>query len=132
LAYGANLLAGFAKSLVAPARARQIVADGKPLGPAVLSLNLLTALGPLILTALTFFGIWWYVVIHQKAIEEASKPEGVQQLGTPGLTRAGPSAAELGPGDSFYWWFWGSAIFFGLILLRYYWRMDSARFVVLK
>jgi TRAP-type mannitol/chloroaromatic compound transport system permease large subunit len=132
LAYGANLLAGFAKSLVAPARARQIVADGKPLGPPVLYLNFLTALGPLILTALTFFGIWWYVVIHQKAIEEAAKPEGVQQLGTPGLTRAGPSAAELGPGDSFYWWFWGTAIFFALVLLRYYWRMDSARFVVLK
>ena len=32
----------------------------------------------------------------------------------------------------FYWWFWGISALLALLLVRYYWRMDAARFVVLK
>jgi len=132
-AYSPNLLVALLKSMLAPARAGEIKDDkGQPLGWRPLAFNFLTAIGPFLMTAATFFGIWWYVVIHQKSIEEAANPAGVQQLGTPGVTVQGPSEAELGTPDSFYWWFWGSAVFFAVVLVRYYWRMDAARFVVLK
>jgi len=132
-AYSQNLLVALFKGMFAPARAREITDDkGRPLSRPLVAFNFLTALGPLIMTAATFAGIWWYVVIHQKSIEEAANPSGVQQLGTPGIATTGPSEAELGTPDSFYWWFWGTAIFFAALLVRYYWRMDAARFVVLK
>ncbi|HSI02515.1 MAG TPA: TRAP transporter large permease subunit, partial [Reyranella sp.] len=132
-AFSRNLLVALIKAQLAPAGAREIKDDkGRPLSPPLVAFNFVTALGPFLMTAITFAVIWWYVVIHQKAIEEAATPAGLQQLGTPGLATAGPSEAELGPADSFYWWFWGTAIVFALLLVRYYWRMDAARFVVLK
>jgi TRAP-type mannitol/chloroaromatic compound transport system permease large subunit len=131
--YSSNLLMALLKAMFAPSPARKMKDDkGRPLSWPLVALNFLTATGPFLMTAATFAGIWWYVVIHQKSIEEAANPSGVQQLGTPGVTIQGPSEAELGTPDSFYWWFWGSAVFFALVLVRYYWRMDAARFVVLK
>jgi TRAP-type mannitol/chloroaromatic compound transport system permease large subunit len=132
-AYSRNLFAALFKAMFAPARAREIKDDGgRPLAWHLVAFDFLTALGPFLMTAATFAGIWWYVVIHQKSIEEAANPAGVQQLGTPGVATPGPSEADLGTPDSFYWWFWGSAVFFAVVLVRYYWRMDAARFVVLK
>ena len=107
-AYSRNLFAALFKAMFAPARAREIKDDrGRPLAWHLVAFDFLTALGPFLMTAATFAGIWWYVVIHQKSIEEAANPAGVQQLGTPGAATAGPSEAELGTPDSFYWWFWG-------------------------
>jgi len=132
-AYSPNLLVALFKAMFAPAPARAINDEkGRALSPRLVAFNFLTALGPLIMTVATFAGIWWYVVIHQKSIEEAANPAGVQQLGAAAATPAGPSEAELGTPESFYWWFAGTAIFFAAVLVRYYWRMDAARFVVLK
>ena len=130
-AYSKNLLAGLVASLVSPGRAGTIDADGKRLGYGALVLNFVTALVPLLLTVLTLWAVWWYVVIHQQA-NEAPEVAGVQQLGTPGLATAAATEAELGPGSGFYLWFAGIAVFLALVLVRYYWRMDAARFVVLK
>jgi hypothetical protein len=125
-AYSPNLLVALVKGLFAPAKARQIEGEmGRPITRGALAFDFLTALGPLLMTAITFGGIWWYVVIHQKSIQGGAAPEGVQQLGTPGLVPSGPSEAELGPSDGFYWWFGGIAIAFALLLVRYYWRMDA-------
>ena len=131
-AYSSNLLVALVKALFAPGDARRLKDEKhRPLSAATLALNFLSALGPLLLTTLTFAAIWWYVVIHQQP-EEGPEATGVEQLGTPGLATSPATAAELGPSDSFYWWFWGIAAAWALVLLRYYWRMDAARFVVLK
>jgi len=130
-AYSPNLLVGLVAALFAPARAAAIDADGKPLGYWQLVQNFCAALVPLVLGAGTLWSLWWYVVIHQQAAEEAAVT-GVQQLGTPGLATAPAAPAELGPPADFYLYFWISAALLALVLLRYYWRMDAARFVVLK
>src|SRR5258707_12815153 len=89
------------------------------------------ALVPLILGVVTMAALWWYVVIPQQvAAEEAVT--GVQQLGTPGLATAPAAPAEMGPPADFYMWFWIITGLLALGLVRYYWRMDAARFVVLK
>src|SRR5262249_32492865 len=127
--YTRNLLAGFFSALFAPARARELEADGKPLGYLALLNNFTVALVPLLLTVATMGGTYWYVVLYKKEIEAP----GVQQLGAPGLATAPPSEAELGVVPTeFYWWFWGISAALALVLLLYYRRMDAPRFVVLK
>jgi TRAP-type mannitol/chloroaromatic compound transport system permease large subunit len=130
-AYSRNLLVGWAKSLVSPARAATIDADGRRLGYPALLANFVTALVPLLLGVLTMWGVWWYVVIHQQAIE-SPEAAGVQQLGTPGISTAPATEAELGPSQGFYLWFAAIAAVLALTLIRFYWRMDAARYVVLK
>ena len=56
----------------------------------------------------------------------------MQQLGTPGLTKAPASPAEQGPSSEFYLWFWISTAVMALLLVRYYWRMTADRLEVLK
>jgi len=130
-AYSRNLLVGFIASLVSPGRAAAIDAEGKRLGYGVLLVNFATALVPMLLVVLTMGGLWWYVVIHQQ-VGEAAEVAGVQQLGTPGIAMAPATEAELGPSPAFYMWFAAIAVLLALMLVRYYWRMDAARFVVLK
>jgi TRAP-type mannitol/chloroaromatic compound transport system permease large subunit len=74
---------------------------------------------------------WWYVVIHQQVTVEAA-PEALQQLGTPGLAPIPAPPAEAGAPSEFYLWYWISFAFMTLMLVRYYWRMDGARFEVLR
>jgi TRAP-type mannitol/chloroaromatic compound transport system permease large subunit len=130
-AYSRNLLVGFLASLLSPGKAAAIDADGKRLGYGALLMNFITALVPLLLTVLTMVGLWWYVVIHQQ-VSEAAEVAGVQQLGTPGIATAPATEAELGPSSGFFIWFAAISVLLGLMLVRYYWRMDAARFVVLK
>src|SRR5712664_2378443 len=130
-AYSRNLLVGFIASLFSPSRAAAIDAEGKPLGYGALLLNLVTALVPFLLVVITMAGLWWYVVIHQQ-VSEAAEVAGVQQLGTPGIATAPATEAELGPSSGFFIWFAVISALLALMLVRYYWRMDAARFVVLK
>jgi TRAP-type mannitol/chloroaromatic compound transport system permease large subunit len=130
-AYSRNLLMGFLASLLSPGKAAAIDADGKRLGYGALLMNFITALVPLLLTVLTMAGLWWYVVIHQQ-VSEAAEVAGVQQLGTPGIAVAPATEAELGPSNGFFIWFAAISAVLALMLARYYWRMDAARFVVLK
>jgi TRAP-type mannitol/chloroaromatic compound transport system permease large subunit len=130
LAYGTNMLAGWGRALLAPARARDIALEGgKRLGYLQVLQNFVIALGPLLMTAVTLFGVWWYVVIHKKTLSAGAAPAGLERLG------GGPpvaAAVEPEAGEAFYWWFWGITIFSALLLVRFYVRMDRARFVVLK
>jgi TRAP-type mannitol/chloroaromatic compound transport system permease large subunit len=103
-AYSRNVLAGLSKALFAPARARTLEA------------------------VVTFGGTWWYVVIHKKSIE-APEAAGLQPLGA--ATQAVETADEAVP-EAFYTWFGAIAVVTLLGLIRYYWRMDAARFTVLK
>jgi TRAP-type mannitol/chloroaromatic compound transport system permease large subunit len=130
-AYSRNMLVALVSALLLPSKAMAIKADGKPIGYWMLIKNLCVALVPLTLAALTLWGVWWYVVIHQQVAVEAA-PEALQQLGTPNLPPTGAPPAEAGPPSDFYLWYWISFALMTLIVVRYYWRMDGDRFEVLK
>ena len=132
-AYTGNMLLALSQALLSPSRAGEIEIDGRPVNYWTLVKNFVLALVPFLLIALTLWGIWWYVVIHQQAAAEAAVVPGVQQLGSPDLSAKGPATpAELGPAAEFYFWFWLCAAAGAAVLVRYYWRMDGARFEVLK
>jgi TRAP-type mannitol/chloroaromatic compound transport system permease large subunit len=85
---------------------------------------------PFIIVAGSLCTVWWYVVIHQQAaVEEVVT--GVQQLGSP-IAVSAPTAAEQGPGASFYYWFFGIVAGMALLQLRYYKKMDAERLEVVK
>ena len=130
-AYSNNMLVGLLKALVSPARARQIEVDQRRIGYGALIKNLLFALVPFLLIALTLWGIWWYVVIHQQSVAEAL-PEGLQPLGNPDLPKPEAPPSEAGPPPSFYYWYWGIAAVSALVMVRYYSRMNAERFEVVK
>ena len=127
-AYSRNVLTGLTKALFAPARARTLEDDGKPLGYPGILYNFGIALVPFVLAVVTFGGTWWYVVIHKKSIE-APEVAGLQPLGA--ATQAAEATDEAVP-EAFYIWFGAIAGVTLLGLIRYYWRMDAARFTVLK
>jgi TRAP-type mannitol/chloroaromatic compound transport system permease large subunit len=116
--------------LLSPSKAKAIEAEGNRISYRTLLANLCVALVPFALAAITLGIIWWYVVIHQQTAAEAVSE--LQPLGSPGLTPKEATPAEQGPSAGFYVWFWIIAAAMALLLARYYWRMDAARFVVLK
>lgn len=128
-AYSPNVFRSLLTAMVAPARAMVLEAEGKVLGYAGVAYNFLMSLVPLLLTVVTMGGTWWYVVIHKKAIE-AVDSGGLQPLGQAANQATAP-VEEIVP-SAFYGWFWGICVVLALMLIRYYWRMDAARFTVLK
>jgi TRAP-type mannitol/chloroaromatic compound transport system permease large subunit len=66
-AYASNMLVGLLKSLVAPRKAFAIQTERGRLTYVGLWKNFLAALFPVMLSAVTLWGIWWYVTIHQQA-----------------------------------------------------------------
>ncbi len=128
-AYSRNILVGLVQAVLSPSKARAIEVDGKPMSYGMLLGNLCYALVPLVLTAVTMWTVWWYVVIHQQ-VGAAEADVGLQPLGTPGLSTEaeGPS----GPSDAFYTWFWVITAGLALLLVRYYRKMGGDRFEVLK
>jgi TRAP-type mannitol/chloroaromatic compound transport system permease large subunit len=129
-AYPGNIFLALIKALLSPSRARQIDANGKPISYRMLLSNFAFALVPFIIVAGSLCTVWWYVVIHQQAaVEEVVT--GVQQLGSP-IAVSAPTAAEQGPGASFYYWFFGIVAGMALLQLRYYKKMDAERLEVVK
>jgi TRAP-type mannitol/chloroaromatic compound transport system permease large subunit len=92
--------------------------------------NFAAALVPFAIVAGTLWLVWWYVVIHQQVAAEAAV-EGVQQLGTPGLSMT-PTDASKGPPDGFYMWFGIIAAVCAVMQIRYYWRLDVDRLEIIK
>ncbi len=109
-AYSRKMLLGLLAAVVAPARALAIEAGSKRLTYWALWKNLLAALFPLILAAVTLWGVWWYVVIHQTAdaraaagaveqVQEAA-PAPLPTLETPPTeSKEGEQPQELGSGE---------------------------------
>jgi TRAP-type mannitol/chloroaromatic compound transport system permease large subunit len=133
-AYSSNIFFGLLRALISPAGAAQIDIDSKSGKSArykylLLIKNLGIALIPFVLIAGILCLVWWYVVIHQQAAAVGSV-EGLQQLGAPATTTE--VASESGPPENFYLWY-SLAAFFGVIMIvRYYWNLNSDRFEVLK
>jgi TRAP-type mannitol/chloroaromatic compound transport system permease large subunit len=66
-AYSRNMLIGLLAAIVMPGKALAIENDGRRLSYVAVWKNFLAALFPLMLTAVTVWGIWWYVVIHPQS-----------------------------------------------------------------
>jgi TRAP-type mannitol/chloroaromatic compound transport system permease large subunit len=130
-AYGSNMFFATLKALFSPAKARELIADGKSLGRRSLFSNLLYMLVPFVIVASTLWTIYWYVVIHQQVVVEAVV-EGLQQLGSANLPVAELSDAEKGVGPVFYWTLGLITAFMALVMLRYYNSMTAERFTVIK
>jgi len=130
-AYSGNMLVGLTSALFSPSRAVAIEAEKERVTYWMLLKDFCVALVPFALVAGTLWLAWWYVVIHQQAAAEAAV-SGVQQLGSPGLSGPAAAPAEQGPPEGFYLWFGLCAVAGALMIVRYYWRMDADRFVVLK
>ena len=126
-----TILISLIKGLLSPSRARQIDAEGRLVSYWMLLSSFGYALVPFMIVAGTMATVWWYVVIHQQpAIELAVT--GVQQLGTPELSKSEATPAELGPGLAFYLWFWSIAAVCALLQVRYYWRFNAERLSIVK
>ena len=93
-AYSQNMLFGLARSLISPQKALTIVNDGKALTYGVLWKNFIAALFPLILAAVTLWGIWWYVVIHQQASNEPVVTVSQKQVSTEASSSSGATQDE--------------------------------------
>ncbi len=130
-AYSRNIPVALIKALLSPSKARKIDADGRPVSYWMLLSLLGYALVPFMIVAGTLWTVWWYVVIHQQADVEIAVT-GVQQLGTPGLSTAGPSPAEQGPALEFYLWFWGITAACALLQVRHYWKFNAERLQIVK
>jgi TRAP-type mannitol/chloroaromatic compound transport system permease large subunit len=82
-AYSKNMLLGLLAAVFTPGKALAIaVTEGRRLTYGMIVKNLLSALFPLMLSAVTLWGIWWYVVIHQQADTQATAGMVIRQQQT--------------------------------------------------
>jgi TRAP-type mannitol/chloroaromatic compound transport system permease large subunit len=130
-AYPGNFFLSLIYALFAPGRALTLQTDKGRVTYGNLVTNVVAALVPFMLVFGTLWLTYWYVVIHQQAAPEEAV-QGLQQLGTPGLGGGAKTAAELGPPEGFYMWFFGIAALCALWQARYYWRLDAERLEVIK
>jgi TRAP-type mannitol/chloroaromatic compound transport system permease large subunit len=84
--YSRKMLPALVAAVVAPARALHITIDGVRLSYGTLFKNLGLALVPLLLTLVTLWGTWWYVVIHQQP--DTPSAVTVERMETAGTSRA--------------------------------------------
>jgi TRAP-type mannitol/chloroaromatic compound transport system permease large subunit len=79
--YSRNMLVALVTAIASPAKAAKIpVGDGR-ITYGMLLRNFSSALVPLGMTVIMFWGIWWYVVIHQQASndQDFGAPTAAQQ-----------------------------------------------------
>jgi len=131
-AYSQNMFAGLLKAMASPAKARQIMVDGKPMGYGMLISNFIYSLVPLMIVVGSLATVYWYVVIHQQADAIMAAPPELQQLGSPDLAPAQATPAELGPPQSFYLWLGAISALCAGMMVRYYKRMTGERLEVIK
>ena len=102
-AYSRNMLVSLLGALVAPRRALRIEAAKVRVTYGMLGKNAAAALFPLVLTVACLWLVWWYVVIHQQASNDAlaNLPAAVQAApATAASAAAAPEGApeQLGSG----------------------------------
>jgi TRAP-type mannitol/chloroaromatic compound transport system permease large subunit len=90
--YSRKMLPALASAVVAPPKALRIKIDGTRVSYATLLKNLGLALVPLVLTLVTLWGAWWYVVIHQQP--DTQSVATVERVQTAGKPAAGAEPAE--------------------------------------
>jgi TRAP-type mannitol/chloroaromatic compound transport system permease large subunit len=98
-AYSQNMLVALVSALLSPAKALAIEADGGSVTYWQLLKNFIAALVPFAMVAITLWGAWWYVVIHQEVAEPDFSSMLTHQTAAPAQSAAqsGPAAPqELG------------------------------------
>ncbi len=128
--YGDNMFLGLLKGLVSPKEAQKLSSeDGRPITWLRLFQYFLYSLVPATIVAVTMYGVYWYVVIHQQSGGLEAAAEGLQQLGGASV----PVEEEnKGPPEAFYVWYWAIVIGLAGIMIRYYARMNAERVEVIK
>jgi TRAP-type mannitol/chloroaromatic compound transport system permease large subunit len=96
-AYSKNMLVGLFVALFMPGKALAIESDGRRLSYGAIWKNFLTALFPLMLAAVTLWGIWWYVVIHPQADVQPVASVAQMQAAPAASAPATPQASEDKP-----------------------------------
>ena len=96
-AYSKNMLAGLFAALFMPGKALAIECDGGGLSYGAIWKNFLAALFPLILAAVTLWGIWWYVVIHPQADVQPVASVAQKQVAPAAISPAVPLASPDKP-----------------------------------
>ncbi|MDB5841614.1 MAG: fcbTl1, partial [Herminiimonas sp.] len=83
-AYSRKMLPALLLAVTAPRKALAIDAGAIRVTYGMLVKNLISALVPFVMTAVTLYGVWWYVVIHpQPDTQAAPVAAAVQTPGTP-------------------------------------------------
>jgi len=96
-AYSRNMLVGLVASLFSPSKALAIEAGEQRISYGMLLKNFTAALVPVAMTAVTLWGIWWYVVIHpQSELQEEAAIEASVQI-SPSKPAAVPAPTEEKP-----------------------------------
>ncbi len=96
-AYSPNMLITLVRALISPRKALAINAEGVRVSYRRLLANFASALVPLALAAVTLWGVWWYVIIHQQAsAEDLSAQTTVQETNTGQKPSAGTPTADDG------------------------------------
>jgi TRAP-type mannitol/chloroaromatic compound transport system permease large subunit len=105
-AYSRNMLAGLFAALFTPGKALAIESAGRRVSYGAIWKNFLVALFPIMLTVVTVWGIWWYVVIHpltdirqeasvaQEQVVPAASAPATQQPSEEKLQELGNAAPE--------------------------------------
>jgi TRAP-type mannitol/chloroaromatic compound transport system permease large subunit len=98
-AYSRNMPLALLSAVLAPRRALAIEAGSKRITYRMLWSNLVAASFPLILSATTLWGIWWYVVIHQTADARANSgaPTTMERAGAPSVAPSATLPAQSAP-----------------------------------
>jgi TRAP-type mannitol/chloroaromatic compound transport system permease large subunit len=78
-AYSCKMLPALIVAVLAPAKAMSITVDGVRISYRMLLKNLGFALVPLVLTLVTLWAAWWYVVIHQQPDIQSPVAAAAQQ-----------------------------------------------------
>jgi TRAP-type mannitol/chloroaromatic compound transport system permease large subunit len=130
-AYGNNMFVGLLKSLVAPAKARAIDIDGKPMGYRAQLSNLGYSLVPFAFVAGTLLLTWWFIVIHQQVGVGVDDTGGLQPLGGAVPVATTPEAAK-GPPEGFVLWFSIISAIMAMVMAVYYKRMHAEKLVIVK
>jgi TRAP-type mannitol/chloroaromatic compound transport system permease large subunit len=98
--YSKNMLLATFKALFSPAKLMNAPADARVSFGKIFK-NVLAALTPLFLIALTMWGVWWYVIIHQQNERDAQNvPVATQVAKASTASAAEPVEEELLPLDA--------------------------------
>jgi TRAP-type mannitol/chloroaromatic compound transport system permease large subunit len=89
--YSSNMLVASFKALFSPAKLLNAPVEAR-LSFGKIFKNVLAALTPLILVAVTMWGVWWYVMIHQQAAKDALNVPVATQV-----AKASSSSAAAAP-----------------------------------
>lgn len=96
--YSSNMLVATFKALFSPAKLLNAPAEARLSFKSIFK-NVLAALTPLFLIALTMWGVWWYVIIHQQNERDALNVPVVTQVAQAPTSAAEPVEEGLAPLD---------------------------------